>query len=99
MITFALMKHLNIKVKGKVQGVYFRATTKAVADQLGVKGFVCNQPDGSVYIEAEGDKFALDSLLEFCHEGPDRAEVETVEIEESHDLRSFKNFEVLKRVK
>lgn len=52
-----------------------------------------------MYIEAEGDKFALDSLLEFCNEGPDRAEVETVEIEESQDLRSFKNFEVLKRVK
>src|SRR5690606_37003782 len=70
-ITFAWMKHWNITVRGQVQGVYFRATTKAVADQLGVKGFVINQSDGSVYIEAEGDDFALDSLLEFCYEGPD----------------------------
>lgn len=93
------MKHLNIKVTGKVQGVYFRATTKAVADQLGIKGFVLNQKDGSVYIEAEGDKFALDSLLEFCNEGPDRAEVEQVEVEESPDMKGFKNFEVLKRLK
>lgn len=93
------MKHLNIKVTGKVQGVYFRATTKAVADQLGIKGFVLNQKDGSVYIEAEGDKFALDSLLEFCNEGPDRAEVEQVEVEESPDIKGFKNFEVLKRLK
>ncbi len=93
------MKHLNIKVTGKVQGVYFRATTKAVADQLGIKGFVLNQKDGSVYIEAEGDNFALDSLLEFCHEGPDRAEVEQVEVEKSDEIKGFKNFEVLKRLK
>jgi acylphosphatase len=93
------MKHINIKVKGKVQGVYFRATTKAVADQLGAKGFVVNLNDGSVYIEAEGDSFTLDSLVEFCHEGPDRAEVESVDVEETSDIKGFKNFEVLKRLK
>jgi acylphosphatase len=93
------MKHINIKVKGKVQGVYFRATTKAVADQLGAKGFVVNLNDGSVYIEAEGDNFTLDSLVEFCHEGPDRAEVESVDVEETSDIKGFKNFEVLKRLK
>ena len=92
-----MMKHFNITVKGKVQGVYFRMTTKAVADQLGVKGFVINQADGSVYIEAEGDDFALESLVEFCHEGPDRAVVESVEVQQDNKLKSFKNFEVLKR--
>jgi acylphosphatase len=92
------MKHINIKVKGKVQGVYFRATTKAVADQLGAKGFVVNLKDGSVYIEAEGDSFALDALVEFCHEGPDRAEIDTVEVEEIAEIKGFKNFEVLKRI-
>lgn len=92
------MKHWNITVRGKVQGVYYRATTKAVADQLGVKGFVINQSDGSVYIEAEGRDFELESLLEFCHEGPDRAEVESVEYEISA-IKGFKNFEVLKRMK
>ena len=99
MLTFALMKHINIKVTGKVQGVYFRATTKAVADQLGAKGFVVNLLDGSVYIEAEGDSFALDSLIDFCKEGPERAEVAAVDIEESNDIKGFKNFEVLKRIK
>jgi len=99
LLTFALMKHINIKVKGKVQGVYFRATTKAVADQLGAKGFVVNLNDGSVYIEAEGDSFTLDSLVEFCHEGPDRAEVESLDVEETSDIKGFKNFEVLKRLK
>lgn len=91
------MKHWNISVKGKVQGVFFRLSTKAVADQVGVKGFVLNQKDGSVYIEAEGDDFALDSLLEFCQEGPDDAQVEAVEIKEG-EWKGFSNFEVIKKV-
>ncbi|MBD1423243.1 acylphosphatase [Sphingobacterium chuzhouense] len=90
------MKHLNITVTGKVQGVYYRATCKAVADQLGIKGFVMNQPDGTVYIEAEGDTFALEALLEFCHEGPDRAEVAEVRSVEG-TFQGFKNFDVNKK--
>lgn len=91
------MKHLNIRVLGKVQGVYYRATSKAVADQLGVKGIVSNMTDGSVYIEAEGDGFALESFLEFCQEGPDRAEVAEV-IAEEGELKGYKNFEVVKKI-
>ena len=72
-------------------------TTKAVADQVGVRGIVVNLKDGSVYIEAEGDDFALDSLLEFCQEGPEGAIVESVEIEKG-ELKGFSNFEVVKRV-
>ncbi len=92
------MIHHNIKVTGKVQGVYFRATCKAVADQLGVKGFVRNNNDGSVYIEAEGDEFALESFLEFCHEGPDRAEVDSVDQTEGA-FQGFQNFEILRKKK
>ncbi|TDS13938.1 acylphosphatase [Sphingobacterium paludis] len=92
------MKHLNIEVYGEVQGVYYRLTCKAVADQLGIKGFVVNRPDGSVYIEAEGDSSTLEELLEFCQEGPDRAEVKSLTQEEG-PLRGFKNFEVLKKIK
>jgi len=91
------MKHLNISIRGKVQGVFFRLTTKAVADQVGVRGFVVNLKDGSVYIEAEGDDFALDSLLDFCQEGPEGAIVESVEVKEG-ELKSFSNFEVVKRI-
>ncbi|MGO1243487.1 MAG: acylphosphatase [Sphingobacterium sp.] len=92
------MKHYVITVTGKVQGVYFRDTCKAVADQLGVKGFVRNNTDGSVYIEAEGDDFALGSFLEFCHEGTDRAEVTSVDHTESV-LQHFQNFAVLRKKK
>lgn len=90
------MKHLDITITGKVQGVYYRATCKAVADQLGVKGFVMNQPDGSVYMEAEGESFALEALLEFCREGPDRAEVAAVSSIEG-PVQGFKNFDVIKK--
>lgn len=90
------MKHLNICVSGTVQGVFYRASAKAVADQLGIKGFVTNQNDGSVYIEAEGDDFSLELFLEFCHKGPDRAVVDKVETQEA-ELKNYLNFEILKR--
>jgi acylphosphatase len=90
------MKHLNITVTGKVQGVFFRASTKAVAAQLGVKGFVRNEPNGSVYIEAEGDDFSLESFLEWCHEGPERAIVEKVDTAEG-EVKNYRNFEVVKK--
>lgn len=89
------MKHLKINIFGKVQGVFFRLSTKAIADQLRVKGFILNKSDGSVYMEAEGDDFALSEILSWCHEGPDDAEVLRVESEEGPWV-GYKNFEVLK---
>lgn len=90
------MKHLTIKVYGKVQRVFFRASTKAVADQLGIKGIIRNHPDGYVYIEAEGDDFSMESFLEWCHEGPQHAKVEKVEQAEA-ELKNYRNFEVIKK--
>ncbi len=90
------MKHLDITVKGKVQGVFFRASTKAVADQLGVRGTVKNDPNGDVVIEAEADQHTLDMFLDFCHEGPEDAQVTSVKTNEG-ELKNYRNFEVLKR--
>ncbi|MCL7988672.1 acylphosphatase [Sphingobacterium sp. lm-10] len=90
------MKQWNITVTGKVQGVHFRAATKAVADQLGVKGYVVNQEDGSVFIEAVGDSFGLESIKEWCWEGPDAAAVENVQVLEVAP-KNYHNFEVLKK--
>ncbi len=89
------MKHLNIKVHGKVQGVYFRDSTKMVADQLGVKGWIRNESDGSIYIEAEGDDWILDNFLDWCEEGPERADVQLVEKAES-EIQNFQNFIIKK---
>ena len=88
------MRHLNIRVTGKVQGVSYRDTAKAVADQLGVKGKISNDTDGSILIEAEGDEFSLGMFLEFCHKGSDKAQVEDVETSEA-DFKNYRNFEVI----
>lgn len=90
------LKHLNIVVTGKVQGVFFRASTKAVADQMGIKGLVKNQKDGTVYIEAEGKPLMLDAFLDWCKEGPEKAKVEEVTVTEA-ELKDFKNFDVVKK--
>ena len=90
------MRHIDITVKGKVQGVYYRVTTKAVADQLGVRGSIKNEPNGDVFIEAEADNATLDMFLDWCHEGPEHANVTAVETNEG-ELKNYRNFEVLKR--
>jgi len=87
------MKHLNIRVSGKVQGVFFRASAKAQADELGVKGFACNEGNGEVYIEAEGKEDKLQLFLNWCAHGPNRARVEHIKVDESTP-RNFTCFEV-----
>lgn len=88
--------HIAIKITGKVQGVGFRETTKYVADQSGIKGFVRNELDGTVYLEAEGERWELDAFVEWCNEGPDRAIIETCTVTEGV-LKHFRDFVVLKK--
>ena len=64
------MQHLNIRISGKVQGVFYRASAVKEAERLNIKGFARNEPDDSVYIEAEGDEDALESFLSWCAKGP-----------------------------
>lgn len=90
------VKHINIKVYGKVQGVSFRAVTKVVADQMGVRGMIRNEKDGSVYIEAEGDDTLLEVFVDWCNEGTDRAKIENVEVTPG-DVKNYQNFEIIKK--
>lgn len=90
------IKHINIVVSGKVQGVFFRASTKAVADQMGIKGFVKNEKDGSVYVEAEAEQFILDAFIDWCKEGPEKSKVENVAVTDG-EFKNFRNFEVVKK--
>ncbi|MGZ3749910.1 MAG: acylphosphatase [Mucilaginibacter sp.] len=91
-----MIKHLDIIVKGKVQGVFFRGATKAVADQLGVKGNIRNDASGDVVIAAEGDKMSLEMFLDWCNEGPQNAVVTSVESHEG-ELKNYRNFDVVKK--
>ncbi len=74
------MKRISILVSGKVQGVFFRASTEKIAAQIGVDGFVRNTTDRKVYIEAQGTEAQLQQLAEWCKHGPERAIVENIVI-------------------
>ena len=91
-----LKQHLNITVQGRFQGVSYRFSTKAVADQLGVRGFIKNEADGSVYIEAEADEWNMQLFLDWCHEGPTGAIVTSVKTDEA-ELKNYRNFEIVKK--
>jgi len=87
------MKHLDITVTGLVQGVWFRASTKEQAELIGITGFVRNQADGSVYLEAEGSEEGLEVLVKWLRQGPSAARVDNLEIKES-ELQNFPDFEI-----
>lgn len=90
-----MRKHFSIRISGLVQGVWFRASTKEKADTLGITGLVRNEPDGSVYVEAEGEEEALRRFIEWCRRGPAHARVEKCDLREGA-LKTFQGF-VIKR--
>ena len=67
-------------VSGRVQGVWYRESCRREAERLGVTGWVRNTPDGSVEIEAEGPRRAVDALLDWARTGPPRARVTGVRV-------------------
>jgi acylphosphatase len=71
-------RRLSARVRGRVQGVGFRATTVSVARRLGLAGWVRNLVDGDVELEAEGPPEAIEQLLTFLHRGPPGARVDGV---------------------
>lgn len=89
------MKCLQIIIRGKVQGVWFRVSTRNKAEELGIYGIVKNQSDGSVYVEVEGDEIILKNFVAWCYEGSEYARVDTVEILEI-DRRDFTSFKIVR---
>lgn len=80
-----------ITVKGRVQGVGFRFSAAHKAEELGIKGFVENRPDGKVYIEAEGDPEGLNSFISWCGKGPLTANVDDV-VTQDIPVQDFNRF-------
>ena len=85
---------LRLTIHGDVQGVFFRQNARVVARRLGLKGKVRNNSDGTVSVEAVGNKSELMSLLDFCRKGPENASVEKVEEEWSKDDEEYLGFEI-----
>jgi acylphosphatase len=72
----------RVTVRGRVQGVFFRDSVRRLAAGRGVAGSAVNLPDGAVEVGLEGPPGAVDELIAFCADGPDRAEVSAVEVTE-----------------
>ncbi|MDO5656616.1 MAG: acylphosphatase [Flavobacteriaceae bacterium] len=87
---------IKITVKGKVQGVFFRNSTKEQADSLKIRGTVENLSNGDVLIVAQGKEENLNKLINWSRQGPERAVVDSVQFEEIEDSNFLKNF-IVKR--
>ena len=90
------MIRLKAKVEGKVQGVFFRASSKKLCLQLKLVGWVRNNSDGSVELEAEGDKNDLEKLLSWLYSGSPSSRVDSVLFSWEKPILSEKTFEIKK---
>lgn len=91
------MKKAHLLISGRVQGVFYRAFTKEVAESLGLKGWVRNLRDGRVEAVFEGDEDKISIAIERCKEGPPYAKVDNIEISWS-EPEGLVDFEIKKTV-
>lgn len=85
--------HYTIVVRGKVQGVFYRASARQKAEALNLTGFAQNRPDGSVLIEAEGEDSILKEFVSWCRKGPPNAIVDDVTVTQ-RELSGYLSFTV-----
>ena len=88
------MTRVHLKIHGRVQGVYYRASTVQEAQRLGLTGWVINCPDGSVEAVAEGARQKLDELIAWCRQGPTGARVTSVDVRWETPENSFYGFSI-----
>ena len=89
------MKCIEIRITGRVQGVWFRKYTKEHADRSGVVGSVQNNTDGTVRCIAQGNDDKISEFLNFCHKGSPLSKVEVVEVTE-HMMIDSGSFNILR---
>ncbi|MHA2294468.1 MAG: acylphosphatase [Candidatus Hodarchaeales archaeon] len=89
-----MKKRIHIKVTGRVQGVFYRISTREQAEKRGIKGCVMNMPDGSVFIDAEGSKEALKELIDWARRGPHHARVDSIDFLWEEELENYQNFTI-----
>lgn len=86
---------VHLLIKGKVQGVFYRASARDVAEQLELKGWIRNTEDDDVEAVACGDPDQVKEFIEWCKKGPSRARVDKVIVTEKED-ESFDSFRIVR---
>ncbi|MGC9079628.1 MAG: acylphosphatase [Nanopusillaceae archaeon] len=86
---------VKLTIYGKVQGVGFRKFVYENAIKLGIKGYVKNNPDGTVEAWFEGDEHNINKIIELCRIGPSRARVEKVCIE-NFENKGYNDFSIIR---
>jgi acylphosphatase len=86
---------VRLFIEGRVQGVWFRDSTRQEAQRLGVSGWARNEPDGRVEVLAEGPAEKVRSLIDWCHRGPPLARVDRVEESQEEWSGEFKSFNIV----
>jgi len=84
----------RIKISGRVQGVCYRMETRHTAEGFGVTGCVRNKADGSVEAVFEGDEESVNSIIEWCRQGPSNALVRNIDIQWEDYVGEFRRFEI-----
>jgi acylphosphatase len=86
---------VHVVIEGRVQGVFFRASTRDEARARGLNGWARNLPDGRVEAVFEGDKRVVENMLAWCHKGPPHAYVDRVEVEWQAHLGDLMDFRIV----
>lgn len=84
---------LHLVIHGRVQGVFFRDSMRREAQGFKVTGWARNMANGTVEAMVQGEQFAVDSIVQWAHHGPERAQVSKVEVEAGSG--TFQQFEIL----
>ncbi len=85
---------VHLSIRGRVQGVFFRASTLDQAQRLGLTGWVRNCADGSVEVLAQGDRDNVQAFIAWCRVGPSGARVEDIDVRWQAASQEFTGFEI-----
>lgn len=90
-----MIKQVVLVIKGRVQGVFYRAEAREQAMKLGIIGYAQNNRDGTVTICASGEEKPLEEFITWCRKGPDYAQVDNVEVTaQNSSPEQFHGFEI-----
>ena len=87
---------VHVVISGRVQGVWYRASTKQKAEELGLRGWVKNTQEGNVEAVFEGSEAAIDEMIAWCWKGPALAHVTNVNVIEKHQGNQYSDFTVFR---